>query len=461
MNTPSAARNFAPTRFRIARNLIQVLGIASELEHNLMCQYLFAAYSLKRYPDEGLTEAQLDQARGWGSLITMVARQEMEHLGLVMNLRSAIGAPPSFSRPNFPQPADALRQGRYRFRSHALQPRNHRAIPEVRAAAPAPARFLLDDGSTRRGAIASTPLHCGSRRRRFRGLRSNPSTSSSIPYRISTSRCAARFAIFPTCSSDLPKHRFSAARAAHTRASWTTCNQYDVDLVRVTDRDSALKAIHIILEQGEGIQAPPDYVEHTHYCSFTRILNEMRDAGFDAARPVVDNPLTTLHMDITTPGEVNLITNPDTLQVAVLFNRCYELMLVLLLYLYGSRGRYPQRSLEFTNAIFFPLMTMFVRPLAEMLTQLPAFADRPGNAGPGFELPNEIVVFPDYRYLWNSIDNHFRTIADDFGQLNILRQPHDHPPAIVERLRYTGENMQRLALDWHSHWADVGYTIPV
>jgi hypothetical protein len=85
--------------------LIQVLGIASELEHNLMCQYLFAVYSLKRYPDEGLTEAQLDQARGWGSLITMVARQEMEHLGLVMNLRSAIGAPPSFSRPNFPQPA--------------------------------------------------------------------------------------------------------------------------------------------------------------------------------------------------------------------------------------------------------------------------------------------------------------------------------------------------------------------
>src|SRR5215467_7678483 len=87
------------------QELIQVLGIASELEHNLMCQYLFAVYSLKRYPGEGITEAELNQARGWGSLITMVARQEMEHLGLVMNLRSAIGAPPTFSRPNFPQPA--------------------------------------------------------------------------------------------------------------------------------------------------------------------------------------------------------------------------------------------------------------------------------------------------------------------------------------------------------------------
>ena len=30
------------------------------------------------------------------------------------------------------------------------------------------------------------------------------------------------------------------------------------------------------------------------------------------------------------------VAKVDTLQVAVLFNRCYELMLVLLLYLYGS-----------------------------------------------------------------------------------------------------------------------------
>jgi hypothetical protein len=104
MNTPALPE----PRTHAIRNreeLIQVLGIASELEHNLMCQYLFAAYSLKRYPWEGLTEAQLNQARGCGSLITMVARQEMEHLGLVMNLRSAIGAAPSFSRPNFPQSA--------------------------------------------------------------------------------------------------------------------------------------------------------------------------------------------------------------------------------------------------------------------------------------------------------------------------------------------------------------------
>ena len=458
MNTP-AQPELRTHAIQNREELIQVLGIASELEHNLMCQYLFAVYSLKRYPDEGLTEAQLDQARGWGSLITMVARQEMEHLGLVMNLRSAIGAPPSFSRPNFPQPAtrygkadivsvltrfspDTIARFQKFEQPHPLPPGFcSMAVDEARRyrehanalwqSAPAVARSPLEPFDFQFDSVQSL---YESVRRAFRDL--------------------------PDLFIGSPEAQIFGGPGSPYSGLMDDLNQYDVDLVRVTDRDSALKAIHIIVEQGEGIQAPPDYVEHTHYCSFTRILNEMREAGFDAARPVVDNPLTVLHMDITTPGEVNLITNPDTLQVAVLFNRCYELMLVLLLYLYGSRGRYPQRSLEFTNAIFFPLMTMFVRPLAEILTQLPAFADRPGNAGPGFELPGEIVVFPDYRYLWNSIDNRFHTIADDFGQLNIVRRPHDHPPAIVERLRYTTENMRRLSLDWHSHWADVGYTIP-
>jgi hypothetical protein len=68
-----------------------------------MIQYLFAAYSLKRYDYEGLRPDQLEQVRRWASLITLVARQEMEHLGLALNMLSAIGGTPSFSRPNMPQ----------------------------------------------------------------------------------------------------------------------------------------------------------------------------------------------------------------------------------------------------------------------------------------------------------------------------------------------------------------------
>lgn len=64
---------------------IDALRVASELEHQLMAQYLFAVYSLKRYPYEGLEPVLLERVRRWSSSITLIARQEMEHLGLAMN----------------------------------------------------------------------------------------------------------------------------------------------------------------------------------------------------------------------------------------------------------------------------------------------------------------------------------------------------------------------------------------
>ena len=88
--------------------LMDALRLASELEHQLMCQYLFAVYSLKRYPYERwsgpdqkkeiLTEAELERVRRWAMKITLITRQEMEHLGLALNLLSSIGGTPSFSR---------------------------------------------------------------------------------------------------------------------------------------------------------------------------------------------------------------------------------------------------------------------------------------------------------------------------------------------------------------------------
>ena len=94
-------------------DLVLVLKEASELEHMLMCQYLFAAYSIKRSAQEGLSEVEVERARRFESRITLVARQEMEHLGLVLNMMSAIGAEPYIGRPEFPQPPFLLQhQGR-------------------------------------------------------------------------------------------------------------------------------------------------------------------------------------------------------------------------------------------------------------------------------------------------------------------------------------------------------------
>ena len=83
--------------------LIFALSRAAELEHGLTCIYLFAAFSMKRSLTEGIDEIQQDQIRNWEAVVLEVAKQEMEHLGMVCNLLNSIGAPQHFDRPNFPQ----------------------------------------------------------------------------------------------------------------------------------------------------------------------------------------------------------------------------------------------------------------------------------------------------------------------------------------------------------------------
>ena len=73
-----------------------------------MIQYLFAAFTMKKRLDEGITGSQQEIIRKWESQILTVAREEMAHLGTVCNLVSAIGGSPHFRRPNFPQVADKV-----------------------------------------------------------------------------------------------------------------------------------------------------------------------------------------------------------------------------------------------------------------------------------------------------------------------------------------------------------------
>jgi len=82
--------------------LLYLLAEAAEIEHNLMCCYLFAAFSLKERSDEGVGADELEAIEGWRRATTSVAIEEMTHLALVANLTTALGGAAHFSRPNFP-----------------------------------------------------------------------------------------------------------------------------------------------------------------------------------------------------------------------------------------------------------------------------------------------------------------------------------------------------------------------
>src|SRR5262249_14088749 len=72
----------APLPIRNRDGLIYTLSKAAELEHLVVCMYLFAAFSLKRDPSEGLSAHHAALTRGWYGELMHIAEQEMLHLAL-------------------------------------------------------------------------------------------------------------------------------------------------------------------------------------------------------------------------------------------------------------------------------------------------------------------------------------------------------------------------------------------
>src|SRR5438270_10866017 len=82
---------------------IYLLHRAAEIEHSLMVQYLFAAYSLG---GPQVPKHRLKKVREWQQLILGVAKEEMGHFMTVQNVLIAMGAPIHLDRQQYPWTSD-------------------------------------------------------------------------------------------------------------------------------------------------------------------------------------------------------------------------------------------------------------------------------------------------------------------------------------------------------------------
>lgn len=107
-----------------------LLETAAEIEHALLVQYLYAAFSLKGAAE--VTEpAQKAALRAWNRLLVKTAREEMGHLMTVQNLLLAVGLSPNLEREDYPPRKDL-----YPFTLH-LEPLTRRSLAKyVTAEAP-------------------------------------------------------------------------------------------------------------------------------------------------------------------------------------------------------------------------------------------------------------------------------------------------------------------------------------
>jgi Ferritin-like len=358
-------------------HLWSLLIQASQIEHLIMCQYLYASFSLKTGPDEGLTPEQADAVGRWHEVLTGIAVEEMLHLALVANLMTAIGAAPSLSRPNFPRKSEYLPPG-VQFAllpfgdaslTHFLYLERPEGMERVDAgefvpAAPSPDPVGHDEIMPRLQDFA-TVGHL------YRGI------EAGLDHLADRLGERALFVGPPR------------AQATPDLFHWP-------QLIAVTDLSSARAAVEEIIEQGEGARG--DW-QPAHYGRFLGIWDEYRrlrdqDPGFEPARPVVP-AFTRQPFDITEPQP--LLTDPATRRVAELFNLGYEVLLHVLTRFFTHTDETDEQLDTLVQAAF-DLMAGVLRPLGTALTLLPAGPGHPGRtAGPTFEMYYQMGNFVPWR----------------------------------------------------------------
>jgi hypothetical protein len=376
---------------RSREELIFLLCEASELEHLLMCEYLFAAFSLKQGVEEGLTAEQLQAVQRWERVITGVAVQEMLHLAQASNLLTAIGGMPHFRRPNFPQraryyPAE-VQLALMPFSENALRHFIFLERPEGMEAEDAPEfpiigpRFEQATGAEL-VPVAQNFLTVGELYRAIeRGLRA----------------LTAKYG---------EERVFVGPRSAQATGAFF---RWD-DLVAVTNLESACRAVEFIVEQGEGARG--DW-QRAHYGRFLNVYQELQDVkgqdpSFDPARPVV--PVRPRLPRDVSDGEI--ITEIGTAAVADLFNGCYEVLLEVLLRFFLHND---EEGDDLTRLADVAVNAMFVliAPLGKLLTALPVGKNLPGKtAGPTFEIFRRSYILPHRAAAWLVLQERLQELAD-------------------------------------------------
>jgi hypothetical protein len=373
--------------------LIYTLGKAAELEHLVMLQYLFAAFSLKQNVSEGLSAEQLVAVQRWRRTLLDIGEQEMLHLALVQNLLTAVGAAPRFARPNFPMPAYSYPAGvRIELLPFGEAALRHFAFLER------PEGMAIEDAEGFEAIGQAVALPHEEQDEIVPHLQEFDTIGQLYrSIQLGLERLAERVG---------PQRLFigpANAQATEKHFRWE-------ELVAVTDLASASHAIDTIVEQGEGARGE---WRDAHFGRLLGILDEYleikrTDPGFEPARPVLAANVRPQPTGVAMP----LITDPGTTRAMDLLNVVYEVLLQLLSRYFAHTDESPQQ-LKVLADVSVGLMYAAIKPLGTVITTQPVGRDMPGaTAGPGFELFYQVdYLLPHREAAWILMEERLRDAA--------------------------------------------------
>ena len=381
----TALAAIAPSR----EQLVHALYEAAELEHNLMCTYLYAAFSLKSGESEGLTAEEAVAVERWRRVISDVAIEEMSHLVAVWNITSALGVAPRLGRNNFPLDPGYLPAGVVvklaPFSEATLQHFIHLERP---------------DGSSEPEGEGFAP-----ERSFLRASAAPRLTPMGLDYATVGAFYATLGAGLRALVAELGEQRaFCGDRALQlSQAEIAVPGARPVICIK-----TALAAFDAIVLQGEG--APRDTAD-SHFAKFVAIRSEYRalrarNPAFAPAHPAATNPV--LRRPPRPEGRV-WIEDAQAAATVDLANAAYALMLRLLAYAYALRGSTPEKASVVDLGI--GLMRAF-GVLGERAARLPAGPSNPNcNAGVSFTVLRDSAALPAGASAWRFFVERFEQVA--------------------------------------------------
>lgn len=372
--------------------LIAMLHLGSALEHTLMVQYLYAAYSLG---GEQVPLKHRPMVQEWQETILAVAREEMGHLLTVQNVLTLLGAGLSLNRDNFPWTMEwfdfePLSLGSLACYVYAEMPYDE-VFPEKGQIERLARAHLTRNGKR----LAARLRPVGEVYADIMALLGDPDL---IPDAAFNEQSYVRQASWDDWGrgykpdprpldpdGNLEKISAKAQRAAQYRAQ--------VLIDRSATRTQALAAIERLSIQGEGPIGPDKPTEWSHFKRFIKIFRE-----FDSIKNEKWSPTRTLPVNPTTEqSNVNpqgYISSQQSRTWANLFNLRYRMLLTYLLHTFqvSSAVRVDEPGVRalLMHKVFGEMYNL--KGIAGILVQRPQHdGDAPGAdaacAGPPFELP--------------------------------------------------------------------------
>lgn len=344
--------------------LITMLAEAAEIEHCLMCTYLYAAFSLKQSVDEDLIPQEFSAVQRWRAEIIAIATEEMLHLALVNNLLIAVGSRPHYRHFNFPAlpgqfPADV---------AVALLPFDAATLDHfIYGERPSEANEV--DGANIDKAVYSRDMASANLVSEISG---DYETVGQLYQAITDS-------LAPLAASLGEAGLFVGSKAAQL----TEEDVFLPSLCAIATVAEATRALSLIVEQGEGSRVCH---ETSHYARFRTIRQQWQAlsrerAAFKPYRDVARNPV--MRSPVTASEHVQIVSEP-AISLLDVGNSSYFMMLRLIALISDIANCLLPRPVVMAQA-----MTL-MHALADVgvaLTGLPANPDYPGvRAGLTFSL---------------------------------------------------------------------------